>query len=343
MKPDLSNEYFTKVVPSLDTIEIDSRYVDAKNIESDKIIINGKDLTEYINEAKIAPKDLINRAKIEEGDYYILWDNNGLPVEIKWPNPESIILPYRGNSAIKNITIDLSNWINYHYQALYNFCSFCDNLKSVKLILNENITSIDYFFQQSKKLELIECDFTHIERAAGAFGGTGFKKIDMSFPNLIQGTDMFNNCKKLEEVNFYAPKLNQSGLMFRGAPIKSFIGNLDSLTDFLGMFWDNPGTLTHFEAKLPSLITEDSYLPAFRFFKLDKSSVMGIVNTLKEDNQCTGQEEGANPVMTIGIDKTLATDAELLAFLGIESAVNNQQITVTNPLGTVWTLTLRWN
>lgn len=81
--------------------------------------------------------------------------------------------------------------------------------------------------------------------------------------------------------------------------------------------------------------------------KLNKASIENIINCLRTTNVLS-----TTGTITIGIDKTLATDSEFLSFLGIESGTN-QNISITTPVRTLedgttvgggtWTVQLQFN
>lgn len=94
---------------------------------------------------------------------------------------------------------------------------------------------------------------------------------------------------------------------------------------------------------LLSLIGRDM----FAYCKLDKPSVQNIINCLRTTNVLS-----TTAILSLGIDKTLATDSEFLSFLGIESGTN-QNISITTPVriledgttvgGGTWTVELQFN
>lgn len=85
----------------------------------------------------------------------------------------------------------------------------------------------------------------------------------------------------------------------------------------------------------------------FSYCRLNKPSVQNIINCLRTTNVLT-----ATASFDLSIDKTLATDSELLEFLQISEGVA-QSIKIVPPVrtledGTVvgggtWTVNLTWN
>lgn len=90
----------TKEAVSLKTTSLDARKANTKTLESEKIIVDGSDLKELIDDNTFKRTDLVNRFEIKDGDYYVLWDDNGLPVE--WKLANGYIPPLEKNNAIKH-------------------------------------------------------------------------------------------------------------------------------------------------------------------------------------------------------------------------------------------------
>lgn len=173
-----------------------------------------------------------------------------------------------------------------------------------------------------KNLESFKGNLTGIKNALNLFNGCtklDFTKCDFGseepFTELTEAQSIFSGCSMLTNFNY----------------------NIDKVSDGNGMFIRCPN-FTSFGSKLPGLTV------GFMMFygcKLDKPSVMNIINSLRNENQAP--QTTNNTIMEIGIDATLKTDSELLTFLGISKASSSHVITVTNPLGAVWTITIRWN
>ena len=146
---------------------------------------------------------------------------------------------------------------------------------------------------------------------------------------------MFHGCKKLQSFNYKLPKLTNGGSMFNGCSLlEEFLIDISSVQVGYDMFQNCP-KLRKFTSKLTSLTTGHWM---FTRSKLDKDSVINIISSLKEDNIC----DTGSPLLYLGIDRNLATDSELLSFLGISSGTN-QTITITNPKGINWAVSLFWN
>lgn len=335
MKPDLSNEIYTKVVPSLDTIEIDSRYVDAKTVECERLSINGKKLETIINEEKLQPSDLVGREIIGEDDYYVLWDNNGQPIDVKLP--KGYCPSFERCNGLKTWKWDLAGVTNT--SQMFQSCS---NLESFEGDLNDLVNGSNMFTYDAKmtsfkttnldKLDTARnmffqnpiTEFTYelpsLRIASAMFQSTNLALFDKNFPLLVNGEYMFFGCVTLTSFNAQTPLLEKGLHMFSGTKLVSFSGNLSSLQSGGGMF---------------------------SYCRLDKPSVQNIINCLRTTNVLT-----TTATLDLGIDKTLATDSELLEFLQISEGVA-QSITIVPPVrtledGTVvgggtWTVNLTWN
>lgn len=335
MKPDLSNEYFTKVVPSLDTIEIDSRYVDAKTVECERLNINGKKLETIINEEKLQPSDLIGREIIGEDDYYVLWDDNGQPIDVKLP--EGYCPSFKQCNGLKEWKWDLAGATNTSqmFQSCSNLESFEGDLSD--LADGTNMFTYDTRMRSFKTTNLDRLgiarnmffqnpitEFTYelpsLRIASAMFQSTNLASFDKNLPLLVNSEHMFFSCVNLTSFNAQTPFLKISSNMFSGTKLVSFSGDLTSLQSGESMF---------------------------SYCKLDKPSVENIINCLRTTNVLT-----TTATIDLGIDKTLATDSELLEFLQISEGIA-QSITIVPPVrtledGTVvgggtWTVNLTWN
>lgn len=372
MKPDLSNEYFTKVVPSLDTIEIDSRYIDAKTVECERLSINGKKLETIINEEKLQPSDLVGREIIGEDDYYVLWDDNGQPIDMKLPE-ESCTFP-RLCTGIKKWTWDISKATSVDFYRCINLEYFKSDLSALKIG--------NWKFEQIPSLRYFCGDLSSLENGDGMFAEasnlrtfqTKENSNEINLPSLTNGYRMFSNCSLLgkneddtitgytfnlplltngswmfrnsyngiKKSTFNMPNLVSAGAMFAQTGIEEFEASVELLQNGESMFLWVP--LKKFSSQLPSLINGSNM---FNVGKLDKPSVENIINCLRTTNVLT-----TTAILDLGIDKTLATDSELLEFLQISEGVA-QSITIVPPVrtledGTVvgggtWTVNLTWN
>lgn len=200
MKPDLSNEYFTKVIPSLDTIEIDSRYVDAKTVECERLSINGKKLETIINEEKLQPSDLVGREIIGEDDYYILWDDNGQPIDVKLP--EGYCPSFSNCKGLKEWRWDLSS-----LEDGFNRFVNCPNLTTVI------------------------SEFTNLKNGKNLFANCPkLANVTQNFPNLIDGGWMFSSCSALKKFQGILPSLEVGTAMFMWCMgLREFASDLSSL------------------------------------------------------------------------------------------------------------------
>ena len=146
---------------------------------------------------------------------------------------------------------------------------------------------------------------------------------------------MFNGCSSLSSFSYSLSNLiNANSAFMYCSSLEEFSSDISSLKNGFQMF-AFCYKLQKFSSKLPSL-TSGTYM--FTGCKLNKDSVINIITSLKEDNIC----DTGSPSLHIGIDRNLATDSELLSFLGISSGTN-QTITITNPKGINWAVSLSWN
>lgn len=133
-------------------------------------------------------------------------------------------------------------------------------------------------------------------------------------------------------MNFSDKIINGSQMFFDMPQIKSFTCDLTSLVDGSDMF-SGCVYLTKFDADISSLESGEGM---FQDCKLDKTSVMNIIDNLRNKNNLTGQS-----IITLGIDEKYATDEELLNFLGISDG--DAPLTITSHGGGTWIVRKSWN
>lgn len=336
MKPDLSNEYFTKVVPLLETIEVNSHYVDAKTVECERLNINGKKLETIINEEKLQPSDLIGRESIGEDDYYVLWDDNGQPIDVKLP--EGYCPTFTNCSGLKTWKWDLSSVTDTR-----GMFQSCLNLESFEGDLSELINGTNMFCYDNKLSSFKTTNLDKLETGINMFFQNKITNFEYELPSLKNASAMFQNTL-LASFEKDLPLLKNGGHMFfKCVNLTIFDGKLSLLESGLNMFMSCSSFKT-FNSSLDSLIDGTGM---FLSCKLSKSSIQTIINCLRTTNVLT-----TTATLDLGIDKTLATDSELLEFLQISEGVA-QSITIVPPVrtledGTVvgggtWTVNLTWN
>lgn len=140
-------------------------------------------------------------------------------------------------------------------------------------------------------------------------------KSDLS--SLVRGTGMFTGCTNLKSFEANLSKLEWGTTMFYITYLTSFKGDLSSLIYGYNMFTT---------------------------CKLDKSSVIGIVDCIKNRNTCSQSATGTfdqKATISIGIDKNLKTDTELQEILGISEGATSA--TMQGHGGATWNLKLSWN
>lgn len=133
-------------------------------------------------------------------------------------------------------------------------------------------------------------------------------------------------------MNFSDKIINGEYMFCDMSQLKSFNCDLSSLEIGDSMF-EYCKNLTDFKGDISSL-TSGSYM--FSGCRLNKSSVIHIINNLKEKNTYSSSAS-----ITLGIDGTLIADEELLTFLGISEGDN--YVTITGKGGGVWDVELEWN
>lgn len=152
-----------------------------------------------------------------------------------------------------------------------------------------------------------------ITATSGMFSGCSnlkaFSTASMVF--VTQANYMFYNCSSLVTPwNYDMPNLTTANNMFNGCRnFRSFRGDLSKLTSAESMFYN---------------------------CKLDKASVLGLIENIKEKNIATGTVN-----TTWGIDGSLSTDSEILELLGITGS--GQTARITSKGGGTWSIGVDFN
>lgn len=152
-----------------------------------------------------------------------------------------------------------------------------------------------------------------ITATSGMFSGCpnlkAFSTASMVF--VTQANYMFYNCSNLRTPwNYDMPNLTTANNMFYGCTnFRSFRGDLSKLTSAQSMFYN---------------------------CKLDKPSVLGLIENIKEKNIATGTVN-----TTWGIDGSLSTDSEILQLLGITGS--GQTARITSKGGGTWNIGVDFN
>lgn len=191
------------------TTVLDTRTVKAKQLASDKVNVKGKDIKDIIGEAGFKPEDLLSRMKIEDGEYYVLWDDKGQPVKVNAPASANIA---KNTTGITTINWDLSKMTSGYYA--FTNCTSLKKFGPVHLPnLNDNIS---YMFSGCTLLESV--DILSTRNVTGSYG-------------------MFQNCEKLKSININLPNTTSIGTMFYGCKsLTSIEQNFSKATDTYGTF-----------------------------------------------------------------------------------------------------------
>ena len=187
--------------------------------------------------------------------------------------------------------------------------------------------------------------------------------FDISLPELTSSYRMFALCDNLTFVHADFPKLTNVVEMFYSCPsLEEFKGDLSALIDGQNMF-QNCYSMKRFEANIPNLggaINMFNGCPLEEFKgdltklqvadnmfnggKLNKESVFAII-----DNLTNSTVEVTNGKITLGINKELESDDEILKALGSENyngsivpLPTGQTVQLTFGNNT-WSVTVQWN
>lgn len=243
---------------------------------------------------------------------------------------------FKNCSSIKNITTNLPN--------LKTGDSHFLNCKSLETFICPSLDSLTNGYQMfygCEKLKSFSSSMNSITSATNMFWGCSELET-FSTPTLATLTgaqNMFRGCSSLKSFNCPLNALtNGNGMFLSCAALESFeSSNMSSVTNgsyFLG----SCTSLTHFRGSLKSL-TNGSYM--FNGCKLDKESTLHVINSLKTEN--TKMTAGT---LTLGVNSSLKTDADVLAAIGlssVSSSTTTSSVKITGAGGGVWTVSVQWN
>lgn len=369
---------FTKTTANLKTVTGKFHHTNIGKLDTEELYIGDKNVLDLIQEENVEMKDFINRIPVGDNEYYMIYDDAGQPVYTNLPEKRYndffrytpiIFIPdwakkyvTVGHSMfarcpqlkiVKRNDIDFSSLTRV--QDVFRWCdslesldcdmstityagnivSHCSNLKTI----NINLDSLDngyYAFEYNTKLESFTSSFPALTTQTGMFSYCeSLPAFNIDMPLLTNGQYMFRYCYKLASFSCNLSSLtNGTYMFFNCTSLRDFTSNIENLTNGNNMF-AACSSLNNFTSKLTSLTNGSSM---FYGCKLNKASVMNIINSIKNDNTLASGSGGIN----IGIDASLKTDTELLEFLGLTNGVNTS-IKVKNPKGISWTIYIVWN
>lgn len=218
----------------------------------------------------------------------------------------------------------------------------CFSLTSFDADLS-SLTNLNGMFSDCTSMTDFTADLSSLPDAQcqgllNMFKGNSFTKIkhisgDMS--NLVTGNHCMKNKTSLVSFDVNLPSLWDASEMFLGCTaLESFKSEsgLPALVSGHNMF-NGCSSLTSFKGDM-TIMTNGTDM--FNGCKLDKDSVLGIINCLKTTNTCN---KSAN--LYLGINASLSNDSEILTALGISEGATSA--TLTGHGGGTWSLTLSWN
>ena len=164
--------------------------------------------------------------------------------------------------------------------------------------------------------------------------------VHVDFPKLTNVVEMFYTCLKLEEFKGDLSSLEDGQYMFQNCySMKRFDAEIPNLKGAINMF--SGCALEEFKGDLTNLYVADNM---FNKCKLNKESVLGIMEDI---NNSKTSDKICN--ITLGIDKSLETDEDILRAIGsFQMNGNVIQVptgqTITNTFGNnTWNITVQWN
>lgn len=168
--------------------------------------------------------------------------------------------------------------------------------------------------------------YYEVDERSGLFlGNTAIKTFDIDLPKLEYAGNMFYECQNL--------------ISFTGDVSSLKYGCAENVMGGgVGMF-ENCKNLKVFTSSLKNL--QNGYA-MFIGCKLNKESVLSIVRSIKQENLYNGD---TTATLSLGIDKNIISDEELLSELGITytDGVTGYSSTITGFSGGQWNLAINFN
>ena len=327
---------YTTRTAALKTVTIDARLGNFNNLSTKKLVINGQNVQDMIQ-------------------------NGGFDFKNDW---RKLIINPRTQTCLKQLQLYGNGYKIIDSSGVLIFSNFEQKLQDCSDFyhnLQIPLTCDGVYTTNLDKLTNGNCMFRLCDNLI---------KFETNLPNIITGEQMFAGCQYLQSVKSDMPKLTNGYNMFSKTThngqsyrcsLRQFQGDLSSLVDGHNMFYmisgwydsqlkREPGMYS-FKSNTPLLENGNSMFcysvlqvfdssleslsDGYNMFKsciLDKESVLRILNSLKQKNKNSG-------TLTLGIHEKFKTDTELIAALG--GTESNQ--TLTTNAGKTWSLQIQWN
>ena len=234
------------------------------------------------------------------------------------------------NNSLTSFSNDLSNLVNgqemfYGSSSLTSFSGDLSSLvngyamfKSAKLTsfnnhLNSLVNGASMF--ESTSLTSFNGNLSNLILGSYMFRYTSLTSFNGDLSNLFSGACMFQDTS-LESFNGDLSNLVNGASMFESTSLESFNGDLSGLIEAEHMFRHAP--LTSFSGDLSSL---DIGYEMFSNCKLSADSMMYIADGIKDwgirdsEGNLTGTTDNEIHTITIDVDSTLTSDAEVAEYL----------------------------
>ena len=315
----MSDNYTTKTASlkavTANVSDLDTKRLTANKIEANKILLNGQNITEVIEEVKndsgkISPAKLVFRCELPNDKNWAIWNDQGDLLDINFSHKIVNGSEMFATKNIRSFNFDLSSLTNGS-----NMFSSCFNLTTFSSDLH-NLTNGNMMFNSCHNLTTFSSDLSSLTNGTNMFDNcASLESFDSDLSSLTNCTDMFNNCTNLTTFNADLTSLENAGSIFRGCVnLSSFSGKLSSIYDAGNMFMD---------------------------CKLNKESVKHIISELKQRTVITSSV--AILSIKLGIDKSLKNDTDLHSALGITTGDTTFTYISSNDNTIEWRIEIIWN
>ena len=265
---------YTTKTAALNAVTVDTRILDSK-----KIVLNGKNILDYISDSEFNSYD--TRDPQLKNDELDLWNteislsDNG-HIEVK-PHVHGIsINEDTGETVYEEITqsqLDTLRWAD----KIINNEALDPNDEHLMYWQTDGLTDGSSMFFFCFYLYTFSSNLSSLTNGYCMFYQcNNLSSFSSDLSSLKDGTCMFYECQNLATFSSNLSSLTNGSGMFYECSLKSFSSDLSSLTAAQNMF-GGCNNLSTFSSDLPSLTYGGGM---FNYCKLDAKSVANIVHTL---------------------------------------------------------------
>lgn len=258
------------------TAALQATTVDAREVDTKKLKVSGKDITELIGQSSGGVK----RIRVAEDTREVITQNDIWNSYVEQGQNGQVIIHTKDKIDFIPTTNEYGEqqaW-NQNITKVYNKKAYIGN-DFYANIKTGKIKNGSYMFMYNINLESFNSDLDNLEVAGRMFQGcSNLKKFNTHLSSLKEGQEMFSNCMQLTTFESDLSSLTNGYNMFSYCPnLTTFKSDLSSLKDGECMF-TSCANLTTFESDLSSLERGVSMFEANSNLTTFKSDLSSLVN-----------------------------------------------------------------